>query len=151
MYLNRKSVLCPCVAEIVWNHVEDNEEKLNKMRQKFINNRKFFSFFYSYFYPEIYSFVDKRSIDLRNEFHIKFKEWKVKLISQKIMNNLKWLRQRLHHHHLHQVQYRKNLLSESSFENEWKIAEKQKQLWRKKLGREREEKKLQIKTKNSDE
>ena len=106
MYLNGKSVLYLCVAEIVWNYIEDDEEKFNKMREKFIGNRKTFSFVYSYFYPEIYSFVDKRNIDLRNEFHIKFKEWKVKLVSQKTMNNLKWLRQHLHHHH--QVQYKKN-------------------------------------------
>ena len=43
-----------------------------------------FQFVYFYPYPEICSFVEKCKIDLRNEFHIKFKEWKdEKLVSQK--------------------------------------------------------------------
>ena len=37
-----------------------------------------FQFAYCSTYPEVYSFVEKRSINLRNEFHLKFKDWKDK-------------------------------------------------------------------------
>lgn len=78
MYLNGKNVLYPCVTEIVWNHIRDDKEKFNNMTRKFVENKKIFQFAYSYSYHEIYSFVEKRSLDLRNEFHIGFKELKDK-------------------------------------------------------------------------
>ena len=37
-----------------------------------------FQFVYSNVYPEIYSFVEKRGIDLRNNFHLKLKKGKDK-------------------------------------------------------------------------
>ena len=37
-----------------------------------------FQFVYSSVYPEIYSFVEKQGIDLRNAFQLRFKEWKDK-------------------------------------------------------------------------
>lgn len=37
-----------------------------------------FQFVYSNVYPEIYSFVEKWGIDLRNNFHLKLKKWKDK-------------------------------------------------------------------------
>ena len=37
-----------------------------------------FQFAYSNVYPEIYSFVEDRGIDLRNNFHLKLKKWKDK-------------------------------------------------------------------------
>lgn len=48
------------------------------MRKKLVENRKIFQFVYSKTYPEAYSFVEERGIDIRNEFHLKFKEWKDK-------------------------------------------------------------------------
>lgn len=78
MYLNGKNVLYPCVTKIVWNHITDDKEKFNNIRGKFVENKKIFQFVDSYSYPEIYSFAEKRSIDLRNEFHIGFKELKDK-------------------------------------------------------------------------
>ena len=66
------------MTEIVWNHIRDDKEKFNNMTRKFVENKKIFQFVYSYSYHEIYSFVEKRSLDLRNEFHIGFKELKDK-------------------------------------------------------------------------
>ena len=43
-----------------------------------IDNKKIFQFVYATTYPEIYTFVEKRGSDLRNNFHLKFKEWKDK-------------------------------------------------------------------------
>lgn len=47
-------------------------------RKKLVEKRKIFQFVYSKTYPEAYSFVEERGIDIRNEFHLKFKEWKDK-------------------------------------------------------------------------
>ena len=37
-----------------------------------------FQFVYLSTYPEVYIFFEKCSIDLRNEFHLKLKDWKDK-------------------------------------------------------------------------
>ena len=86
-----------------------------------------FQFVYFYPYPEICSFVEKCKIDLRNEFHIKFKEWKdEKLVSQKGFEQFTKIKVTsppsppgaMH----------KKLIANSDFENERKIAEIQKQI-----------------------
>ena len=82
IYLNGKNVLYPRVAEIVWKHIEYDKNNICSVRKKLIENRKIFQFAYSNTYPEVYSFVEKRAIDLRNDFHSKFKEWKDKKISK---------------------------------------------------------------------
>ena len=48
-----------------------------------IENKNIFQFVYSKTYPEVYSFVERQGIDLRNEFHFKFKEWKDEKKQQK--------------------------------------------------------------------
>ena len=53
------------------------------MIKNLIENEKIFQFVYSKTYPEFHSFVERRGIDLRNEFHLKFKEWKDKKNQQK--------------------------------------------------------------------
>ena len=43
---------------------------------------------YSSTYPEVYSFIEKRGINLKNEFHLKSKDWKdKKKYSQKSIEN----------------------------------------------------------------
>ena len=50
-----------------------------------------FQFVYSNVYPEIYSFAEKRGIDLRNNFHLKLKKWKdKKKYSQKSIDGYFW-------------------------------------------------------------
>ena len=78
LYLNLKNVIYLQVADIVWKYLEQDEQNFNKIRKKLIENKKVFQFVYSSVYPEIYSFVEKGCIDLRNNFHLKFKEWKDK-------------------------------------------------------------------------
>ena len=87
MYLNRKNVLYPRVAEIVWKHIENDGNIICKMRKKLIENRKTFQFVCSNTYPEVCSFVEKRGIDLRNEFRLKFKEWKDKKINKSLKSS----------------------------------------------------------------
>ena len=46
-----------------------------------------FQIVYTSIYPEVYSFVETRDIDVRNNFHLKFKEWKDrKNYSQKLID-----------------------------------------------------------------
>ena len=78
MYLNSKNVIYPCVADIVWKYIEENEENFDKLKKKLIKNKKIFQLVYSSAYPEVYSFVEKRGIGVRNNFHLKFKDWKDK-------------------------------------------------------------------------
>ena len=78
LYLNSKNVIYLRVADIAWKYLEQDEQNFEKIRKKLIENTKVFQFVYSSVYPEIYSFVEKRGIDLRNNFHLTFKEWKDK-------------------------------------------------------------------------
>ena len=76
LYLNGKNVIYPRVAEIVMNYIEADDKNFDKLKRKLIENKKIFQFVYSSVYPEVYSFVEKRGVDMRNNFHLKFKEWK---------------------------------------------------------------------------
>ena len=61
-----------------WNCDElyENENNFGKLKRNLIKNQKIFQYVYATVYPEIYSFVEKRGVDMRNNFHLKFKEWK---------------------------------------------------------------------------
>ena len=74
--LNGKTVIYPRVTEIVMNYIEADDKNFDKLKRKLIENKKIFQFVYSSIYPEVYSFVEKRDVDMRNNFHLKFKEWK---------------------------------------------------------------------------
>ena len=78
MYLNCKNVIHPHVAEIVWIYIKKDETNFDKMKEKLRENKKIFQFVYSTVYPEVYTSIKKRGIELENEFHLKFKDWKDK-------------------------------------------------------------------------
>ena len=61
MYLKGKNVIYPHVVNIVWKYLEEDEGNFGKIKKKLIENKKIFQF-------------EKRNIDLRNEFHLKFKD-----------------------------------------------------------------------------
>ena len=52
MYLNSKNVIYPHVANFVWKYLEEDEENLDKIKNKLIENKKIFQFVYSSTYPE---------------------------------------------------------------------------------------------------
>ena len=78
MHLNNKNVICPGVANIAWKYIKENGQNFHKLKQILIENNKIFQFVYSSTYPEVYCFVTKRGIKLRNNFHLKLKDWKDK-------------------------------------------------------------------------
>ena len=125
LYLNGKNVIYPRVTEIVMNYIEADNKNFDKLKRKLIESKKIFQFVYSSVYPEVYSFVEKRGVDMRNNFHLKFKEWKDrKKLSQKSVEG-----------YFSKAQnspppagaIQKKLVSDEDFEEEKKIAEEQKQ------------------------
>ena len=76
MYLTGKTVIYPRVEKIVWNYNEEDEENFNKVKKGLVENTKIYQFVYFSAYPEVYSFVEKQFLELRNNFHLKFKDWK---------------------------------------------------------------------------
>ena len=75
-YLNRKNVMYLRVTEVVMNYLEAGEKNFSRLKRKLIENQKIFQYVYLSVYPEVYSFVEKRGVDMKNNFHLKFKEWK---------------------------------------------------------------------------
>ena len=133
------------MAKIVLKHKENDENNFNKMRREFLENTKIFQFVYSYFYPEIYSFVEKWGIDFKKEFHLKFKTWKNKKNpSQKIAPQFELRKEESPPPGAEQ----KRLITNSDFDEEKRIADerKQKELKEKKL--RKQERRRQVASKN---
>ena len=103
-YSNGKNVIYPHSAKTVRKYFEENEKNFHKLKQKLIRNKKNFQYVYASTYPEIYTFVEKRRINLRKNFLLKCKEWRDKKnFIKKQQNNvfLKKIRR--------QVQIKRNL------------------------------------------
>ena len=78
MYMNGKNVLYPRVAEILSEHIKKDGRNFQKMKRVLISNKKIFQYVYAKRYPDIYSLIEKRGIDLQDEFLLTFKAWKNK-------------------------------------------------------------------------
>ena len=76
LYLKGKNVIYTQAAEIVLNYIEADDKNFDKLKRKLIENKKIFQFVYSSIYPDVYSFIKKRGMDMRNNVCLKFKEWK---------------------------------------------------------------------------
>ena len=55
------------------NYIEADENNFNKLKRNLTENQKIFQYFYVSVYPKVYSFVEKRGVDMRNKFHLKLK------------------------------------------------------------------------------
>ena len=107
------------------NYIEADDKNFDKLKRKLIENKKIFQFVYSSVYPEVYSLVKKRGMDMRNSFHLKFKKWKNrKKYSQK---SIKAYFSKAQNSPPPAGAIQKKLVSNEDFEEEKKIAEKQKQ------------------------
>ena len=58
------------------NDTEADNKNFFNLKRKLIENKKILHFVYSSVNPEVYNSVKKRGVDMRNNFHLKFKEWK---------------------------------------------------------------------------
>ena len=76
--MNGKNVLYLRTVQIIWKYIERHEKIFQKMRKYLIKNSNIFQYVYPKCYPEIFVKVEKRRINLRNEFLITFKIGKIK-------------------------------------------------------------------------
>ena len=71
--MNGKNVLYARMAEIVWDHISKDENNFEKMNKRLAENKEIFQYRYLKSYPDIYTLVEKRGIDLQGEFLKAFK------------------------------------------------------------------------------
>ena len=148
LYLNGKNIIYPQVAEIVMNYIEADDKNFDKLKRKLIENKKIFQFVYSSVYPEVYSLVKKRGMDMRNSFHLKFKKWKNrKKYSQK---SIKGYFSKAQNSPPPAGAIQKKLVSNEDFEEEKKIAEKQKQKEMEEKKQKKEERRREIAAKSKE-
>ena len=78
LYLNSKNVLYSKTTQIVLDYLNKDVSNIARLRKCLQNHMKTIQFVYSRCFPEIYSLIDKRGIDLKSEFFPTFKLWKDK-------------------------------------------------------------------------
>ena len=78
VYLNSKNVLYSKTAQIVLDYLNKDASNIVYLRKCLQNHMKAIKFVSSRCFPEIYSLIDKRGIDLKSEFLLTFKLWKDK-------------------------------------------------------------------------
>ena len=78
LYLNGKNVPYPRSPEIVMKYIEQDRGNIVRLRRCLQQHKNIVQFIYSRCYPEIYSLIDKRGIEIKREFLLTFKSWKDK-------------------------------------------------------------------------
>ena len=78
VFLNSKNVLYSKTAQIVLDYLNKDTSNIVRLRKCSQNHMKTIQFVYSNYFSEIYSLIDKRGIDLKNEFLLTLKLWKDK-------------------------------------------------------------------------
>ena len=78
VYLNGKNVLYSKMAQIVLDYLSKDASNIVRLRKCLQNHMKTIQFVYSRCFPEIYSLIDKRGINLKSAFLLTFKVWKDK-------------------------------------------------------------------------
>ena len=78
LYLNSKNILYSKTTQIVLDYLNKDVSNIARLRKCLQNHMKTIQFVYSRCFPEIYSLIDKRGIDLKSEFLPTFKLWKDK-------------------------------------------------------------------------
>ena len=78
IYLNGKNVLYSKTAQIVLDYLNKDTSNIVELRKCLQNDIKTIQFVYSRCFPEIYSLMEKRKINLKSEFLLTFKLWKDK-------------------------------------------------------------------------
>ena len=78
IYLNGKNILYSTTAQIVLNYLSKESSNIVRLRKCLQNHMKTIQFVDLRCFPEIYSLIDKRGINLKSEFLLMFKLWKDK-------------------------------------------------------------------------
>ena len=78
IYLNGKNILYSTTAQIVLNYLNKDSSNIVRLRKCLQNHMKTIQFVHLRCFPEIYSLIDKRGINLKSEFLLTFKLWKDK-------------------------------------------------------------------------
>ena len=78
IYLHGKNVLYSKTAQIVSDYLNKDASNIVQLRQCLQNLIKTIQFVYLRCFPEIYSLIDKRGINLKSEFLLTFKLWEDK-------------------------------------------------------------------------
>ena len=89
LYLNSKNVLYSKTAQIVLDYLNKDASNIVPLRKCLQNHMKTIQFVYSRCFPEIYSLIDRRGINLKSEFLLTFELWKDKKKSLTISTNEK--------------------------------------------------------------
>ena len=76
--MNGKNVLQPKVVEIITEFMEEDENNYKELRNNLSGYKSLFQYVYSNVFPEIYCSTEKRSFDLKSDFHTIFKTYKDK-------------------------------------------------------------------------
>ena len=78
IYLNSKNVLYSKTAQIVLDYLNKDQKNIILLRRCLQKHMKVIQSVCSRCFPEIYSLIDKRGINLKSEFLLTFKAWKDK-------------------------------------------------------------------------
>ena len=78
IYLNSKTVLYSKPVQIVLDYLKKDPKNIILLRRCLQNHMKVIQFVYPKCFPEIYSLIDKRGINLKSEFLLTFRLWKNK-------------------------------------------------------------------------
>ena len=76
--MNGKNVLYSKTAQIVLDYLNKDASNIVRLRKCLQNHMKTIQFVYSRCFPEIYSLIGKRGINLKSAFLLTFKLWKDK-------------------------------------------------------------------------
>ena len=147
LYVNGKNVIYPRVADIVWKYLEQDKQNFDKIRKKLIENKKVFLFVYSSIYPAIYSFFEKRDVDLRNRKSLRNGTTKRNTYKNILMGTSEKVRGLRHLH----VLCKESLLRMKLLKGKkkWQM-NKNKKRWKKKSKKKKKELRQKIAAKNQE-
>ena len=78
IYLNGKNDLYSKTAQVFLDYLNKDVSNVVRLKKCLQNHMKTIRFVYSRYFPEIYSLIGKRGINLKSEFLLTFKLWKDK-------------------------------------------------------------------------
>ena len=78
IYLNGREVGHPGVLEIVGKFIDQKKENLRILQEYLARYKDIYQYVYSHIFPEVYTTSERRSFDLKSNFHILFKSYQDK-------------------------------------------------------------------------